>query len=139
MSEAGIEVPEFRWPTTPATLASTSFCATVVPTFGSAWSSSATSTNVAGLPSIWIFAAMLLPGGLIFYGIGTVSREPGYYFSWGIRDASGAVITDPAEVARLKALVIPPAWQCPEAEPCSAFLVHGPWRGRPAASVRIRV
>ena len=27
-------MPEFRWPTTPATLASTSFCATVVPTFG---------------------------------------------------------------------------------------------------------
>lgn len=27
-----------------------------------------------------------------FYGIGTVSREPGYYFSWGIRDAAGAVV-----------------------------------------------
>ena len=52
-----MEVPEFRWPTTPATFASTSFCATVVPTFGSAWSSSATSSNFASLPSIWIFAA----------------------------------------------------------------------------------
>ena len=52
-----MEVPEFRWPTTPATFASTSFCATVAPTFGSAWSSSATSTNFASLPSIWIFAA----------------------------------------------------------------------------------
>ena len=28
-----------------------------------------------------------------------------------LRDASGAVITDHAEIARLKALVIPPAWQ----------------------------
>src|SRR5499426_524036 len=55
MSEAGIVVPEFKWPTTPATFASTSFCATVVPTFGSAWSSSATSTNFASLPSIVIF------------------------------------------------------------------------------------
>src|SRR3989304_3467940 len=58
MSEAGIDVPELRCPTTPATLASTSFCATVVPTFGSAWSSSATSTNFASLPSILIFAAL---------------------------------------------------------------------------------
>ena len=50
-------MPEFRWPTTPATFASTSFCATVAPTFGSAWSSSATSTNFASLPSIWILAS----------------------------------------------------------------------------------
>ena len=55
--DAGIEVPELRWPTTPATFASTSFCATVVPTFGSAWSSSAASTKVTSLPSILIFAA----------------------------------------------------------------------------------
>ena len=34
--EAGIVVPEFRWPTTPLTLASTSFWATIVPCFGSA-------------------------------------------------------------------------------------------------------
>src|ERR1017187_3688130 len=51
MAEAGMETPEFRWPTTPATLASTSFCATVVPTFGSAWSSSATSSSLTVLPS----------------------------------------------------------------------------------------
>src|SRR5688572_10546342 len=58
MSEAGIEVPELRCPTTPATLASTTFCATVVPTFGSAWSSSATSVNLASLPSILILASL---------------------------------------------------------------------------------
>src|SRR5215208_3365698 len=57
MGEAGIEVPEFRWPTTPTTLASTSFCATVVPTFGSAWSSSATRVNFTSLPSILVLAA----------------------------------------------------------------------------------
>ena len=34
--DAGIVVPEFRWPMTPLTLASTSFCATAVPCFGSA-------------------------------------------------------------------------------------------------------
>jgi hypothetical protein len=34
-------VPEFRWPTTPATLASHSFWAAAVPCFGSAASSSA--------------------------------------------------------------------------------------------------
>src|SRR5688572_18812730 len=50
--------PELRWPTTPATLASTSFCATVVPTFGSAWSSSATKVNLTGLPSILMPAAL---------------------------------------------------------------------------------
>src|SRR5687767_13663679 len=49
--------PEFRWPTTPTTLASTIFCATVVPTFGSAWSSSATRVNFTSLPSIWVLAA----------------------------------------------------------------------------------
>src|SRR5438105_10163412 len=58
MSEAGIEVPEFRCPTTPETLASTSFCATVVPTLGSAWSSSATSVNLTSLPPILMPAAL---------------------------------------------------------------------------------
>src|SRR5690349_2241612 len=58
MGEAGIEVPEFRCPTTPTTLLSTSFCATVVPTFGSAWSSSATSVNLTLLPSILMPAAL---------------------------------------------------------------------------------
>src|SRR3974390_2647580 len=43
-------VPEFRWPTTPATLASTSFCATVVPTFGSAWSSARRAPFSLSLP-----------------------------------------------------------------------------------------
>ena len=51
-------MPEFRWPTTPATFASTSFCATVVPTFGSAWSSSLTIVNVTSLPSIVSFSAL---------------------------------------------------------------------------------
>src|SRR5213596_1224453 len=58
MLDAGIEVPELRWPTTPATLASTSFCATVVPVFGSAWSSSATNVNFTSLPSILVLAAL---------------------------------------------------------------------------------
>ena len=47
--------PEFRWPITAATLASTSFCATVVPTFGSAWSSSLVILKVTGLPSMVSF------------------------------------------------------------------------------------
>ena len=50
--------PEFRWPTTPATLASTSFCAIVVPIFGSAWSSSLIISNLTVLPSILIFLAL---------------------------------------------------------------------------------
>src|SRR5687768_16880048 len=49
--------PELRWPMTAATLASTSFCATVVPTFGSAWSSSLIILKVTGLPSMVIFFA----------------------------------------------------------------------------------
>src|SRR5262245_13285542 len=53
-----MEVPELRCPTTPTTFWSTSFCATVVPTFGSAWSSSATRENLTSLPPILIFAAL---------------------------------------------------------------------------------
>ena len=52
-----METPEFRWPTTPTTFASTIFWATVVPTLGSAWSSSATSVNFTCLPSIVSFAS----------------------------------------------------------------------------------
>ena len=40
---------------------------------------------------------------------GLTRRRRGRGFSY--LDAGGATITDPAEVARLKALVIPPAWQ----------------------------
>src|SRR4051794_4730717 len=40
---------------------------------------------------------------------GLTRRRRGRGFSY--HDESGAVITDPAEIARLKALVIPPAWQ----------------------------
>ena len=40
---------------------------------------------------------------------GLTRRRRGRGFSY--HDATGAAITDPAEVARLKALVIPPAWQ----------------------------
>ena len=42
-------------------------------------------------------------------GPGFTRRRRGRGFSY--HDASGAVITDHAEIARLKALVIPPAWQ----------------------------
>src|SRR5438477_5011276 len=49
--------PELRWPITAATFASTSFCATVVPVFGSAWSSSLCISKVTGLPSMVIFCA----------------------------------------------------------------------------------
>jgi DNA topoisomerase IB len=42
-------------------------------------------------------------------GPGLTRRRRGRGFSY--HDATGAAITDPAEVARLKALVIPPAWQ----------------------------
>ena len=42
-------------------------------------------------------------------GTGLTRRRRGRGFSY--HDESGAVITDHAEVARLKALVIPPAWQ----------------------------
>ncbi len=42
-------------------------------------------------------------------GPGLTRRRRGRGFSY--HDASGAVITDHAEIARLKALVIPPAWQ----------------------------
>ena len=45
-------VPEFRWPTTPATLASHSFWAAAVPCFGSAASSSAWISNLTVLPPI---------------------------------------------------------------------------------------
>src|SRR5471032_135807 len=57
MFEAGTVVPEFRWPITPLTLASTSFCATAVPCFGSAASSSGTITNLTTLPLILKFSA----------------------------------------------------------------------------------
>src|SRR3954454_13904477 len=40
---------------------------------------------------------------------GLTRRRRGRGFSY--HDESGAVITDPAEIARLKALVIPPAWK----------------------------
>jgi len=40
---------------------------------------------------------------------GLTRRRRGRGFSY--HDESGAAITDPAEIARLKALVIPPAWQ----------------------------
>ena len=50
--------PEFRWPTTPATLASTNFCAIVGPIFGSAWSSSLISSNFTILPPIFSFLAV---------------------------------------------------------------------------------
>ncbi len=39
-ADAGIDTPELRWPTTPATFASANFWAIVGPSFGSAWSSS---------------------------------------------------------------------------------------------------
>jgi hypothetical protein len=45
-------VPEFKWPTTPLTLASTNFWAAAVPCLGSAASSSATSSNLTFLPPI---------------------------------------------------------------------------------------
>jgi hypothetical protein len=48
--DAGMEVPEFRWPTTPLTFWSTSFWAAAAPCFGSAASSSAISSNLAFLP-----------------------------------------------------------------------------------------
>jgi DNA topoisomerase IB len=39
---------------------------------------------------------------------------------WSFHDSTGAQITDPAEIARIKSLVIPPAWQdvwiCPDPE-----------------------
>ena len=39
---------------------------------------------------------------------------------WSFYDCSGEPITDPVEIARIKALVIPPAWQdvwiCPDAD-----------------------
>ena len=50
--EAGMVVPEFRWPITPLTLASTSFCATMAPCFGSAASSSASNSNFTLAPPI---------------------------------------------------------------------------------------
>ena len=45
---------------TAATFASTSFCATVVPVFGSAWSSSLTILKVTGLPPMTSFSALAL-------------------------------------------------------------------------------
>jgi DNA topoisomerase I len=49
---------------------------------------------------------------------GLSRRRRGRGFSY--HDTTGAAITDPAELARIKALVIPPAWQdvwiCPEPE-----------------------
>src|SRR5687767_1773459 len=49
--------PELRWPITAATFASTSFCATRVPSFGSPWSSSLTMRKLTGLPPITSFLA----------------------------------------------------------------------------------
>src|SRR5579864_709105 len=60
-------VPEFRCPTTPATFTSTSFCATVVPTLGSDWSSRDIRSKVASRPPIFIFAA---------FASSTASRAP---------------------------------------------------------------
>ena len=51
-------VPELKWPSMPLTPLSTSFCATVVPVFGSAWSSSDTSWNLTSLPAIFGLVAL---------------------------------------------------------------------------------
>ena len=65
-------VPEFRWPITPTTFASTSFCAAAVPCLGSAPSSSEISVKVTFFPSILISAlfksatASLAPASLSF-------------------------------------------------------------------------
>ena len=55
-------VPEFRWPTTPLTLASHSFWAAAVPCFGSAASSSAWISNLTFLPpmvTFWAFRSSM--------------------------------------------------------------------------------
>ena len=55
-------VPEFRWPTTPATLASHSFCAAAVPCLGSDASSSLTSSSLTFLPPMttpWAFMSSI--------------------------------------------------------------------------------
>jgi hypothetical protein len=57
-ADAGIDTPELRWPTTPATFASTNFWAIVGPIFGSAWSSSLIISNLTVLPPIFIFFAV---------------------------------------------------------------------------------
>ncbi len=67
MRDAGIEVPEFRCPTTPTTAASTSFCAAAVPCFGSAASSSESNSKLTCLPPIVIFFA---------FGSSTASLAP---------------------------------------------------------------
>src|SRR5580765_7199138 len=77
--------PELRCPTTPATLVSTSFCATVVPTLGSAWSSSEIRSNCTSLPPIFAPAAL---------ASSIASRAP---FSlslprWAIPPVSGATL-----------------------------------------------
>src|SRR5687768_4482338 len=50
--------PEFRWPMTAATLASTNFCATRVPILGSPWSSSLIMRKLTALPPMWGFFAL---------------------------------------------------------------------------------
>ncbi|MGF6791479.1 hypothetical protein OKW27_005816 [Paraburkholderia sp. 35.1] len=58
MREAGIVVPELKWPSMPLMPSSTSFCATVVPVRGSAWSSAESSTMRTCLPPITGFVAL---------------------------------------------------------------------------------
>src|SRR5690242_13156976 len=77
--------PELRCPTTPATLVSTSFCATVVPTLGSAWSSNDTSSNTASLPPIFIFSAFA----------SSIARRAPFSLSlprWAMPPVSGATL-----------------------------------------------
>src|SRR4029077_1281751 len=103
MGEAGIEVPELRCPTTPATFASTSFCATVAPTFGSSWSSSATSANLAALPPI------LMPAALA----SSIARRAPFSLSlprWALPPVSGATWPILISVVSAEAAGAPPSF-----------------------------
>src|SRR5882724_9979296 len=77
--------PELRWPTTPATLVSTSFCATVVPTLGSAWSSNEIRSKTTSLPSSFAPAALA----------SSIARRAPFSLSlprWAMPPVSGATL-----------------------------------------------
>src|SRR5436190_1706490 len=127
MSEAGIEVPEFRCPTPPATLASTSFCATVVPTFGSAWSSSATSVNFTSLPSILMpaaFASSMARRAPFSLSLPRCAMPPVSGATWpiltSVPPACAAGVAAPLSAAGLGASLLQPASAMPAASSESA-------------------
>ena len=101
-------VPEFRWPMTPLTLASTSLLATAVPCFGSAASSSASSSNLAFLPpmvtplALRSSIAMRAPFSL---SLPRWAMPPLVGPTWPILTTMSCADTEPAKIAAAAAAI----------------------------------